>query len=68
MRHDCGQGDRDTAATGSALLALAGDTLPGPDDLASLRRAMRDVLAHHLGPRGLMSWDMLVELGRLSRK
>ena len=67
VRHDRGQGDRDTAATGSALLALASDTQPGPEDLASLRRALRDVLAHHLGPRGLKSWDMLAELGRLAR-
>jgi len=67
VRHDRGQGDRDTAATGRALLALAADTQPGPEDLASLRRALREVLAHHLGPRGLKSWDMLAELGRLSR-
>jgi DNA repair protein RecO (recombination protein O) len=68
VRQDRGQGDRDTAATGSALLALAADTQPDADDLASLRRAMREVLAHHLGPRGLKSWDMLAELGRLSRR
>jgi len=67
VRHDRGQGDRDTAATGRALLSLAADAMPGPEDLASLRRALRDVLAHHLGPRGLKSWDMLAELGRLSR-
>ena len=65
--HDRGQGDRDTAATGRALLALGADMQPEGDDLASLRRAMRTVLAHHLGPRGLKSWDMLAELGRLSR-
>ena len=67
MRHDRGQTDRDTAATGRALLALAADTLPEPDDLSSLRRAMREVLAYHVGPRGLKSWDMLAELGRLSK-
>ena len=60
-------GDRDRSATGRALLALAEDAQPDADDLASLRRALREVLAHHLGPRGLKSWDMLVELGRLSR-
>jgi DNA repair protein RecO (recombination protein O) len=67
VRHDRGQGDRDTAATGRALLALGADRLPEAEDLASLRRAMREVLAHHLGRKGLKSWDMLVELGRLSR-
>ena len=64
---DRGQGDRDTAATGRALLALGADIEPETEDLASLRRAMREVLAHHLGPRGLKSWEMLAELGRLSR-
>ena len=64
---DRGQGDRDTAATGRALLALGADIEPETDDLASLRRAMREVLAYHLGPRGLKSWEMLAELGRLSR-
>ena len=67
VRHDRGQTDRDTAATGRALLALAADALPEPDDLSSLRRAMREVLAYHVGPRGLKSWDMLAELGRLSK-
>ncbi|MGN7840065.1 DNA repair protein RecO [Stenotrophomonas sp. 22385] len=51
-------------ATGSALLALANDVLPGPDDLASLRRGMRAVLLHHLGGRGLKSWEMLEDLAR----
>lgn len=51
-------------ATGSALLALADDVLPGPDDLASLRRGMRAVLLHHLGGRGLKSWEMLEDLAR----
>jgi DNA repair protein RecO (recombination protein O) len=60
-------GERDTAATGRALLSLAADEQPGADDLASLRRALREVLAHHLGPKGLKSWDMLAELGRLSK-
>jgi len=51
-------------ATGSALLALAGDVLPGAEDLASLRRGMRAVLLHHLGGRGLKSWEMLEDLAR----
>lgn len=67
VRHDRGQTDRDTAATGRALLALAEDAQPDVDDLASLRRAMREVLSHHLGARGLKSWEMLAELGRLSK-
>ena len=67
VRHDRGQADRDTTATGSALLALAGDVQPEGDDLASLRRTMREVLAYHLGARGLKSWEMLADLGRLSK-
>lgn len=55
---------RRATATGSALLALAEDTQPGPDDLASLRRGMRAVLLHHLGGRGLKSWEMLDDLSR----
>ena len=62
---DRGHGDRSDAATGRALLALATDAMPGPEDLASLRRAMRSVLAHHLGPRGLRSWELLGELARV---
>lgn len=62
---DRGHGDRSEAATGRALLALAADTMPASDELASLRRAMRSVLAHHLGPRGLRSWQLLGELSRV---
>lgn len=62
---DRGRDDRRTAATGRALLALAADAMPGEEDLASLRRPLRDVLAHHLGPRGLKSWEMLGELARV---
>lgn len=64
---DRGHGDRSSAATGRGLLALAGDRMPEGDDLPGLRRAMREVLAHYLGPRGLKSWDMLAELNRVSR-
>lgn len=63
---DRGHADRRGAATGRALLALAADSLPGDEDLASLRRPMREVLAYHLGPRGLKSWEMLGELARVS--
>lgn len=61
---DRGQRDRDEAATGSALLGLARDRLPGNEDLASLRRTMRVVLAHHLGGRGLKSWELIGQLSR----
>ncbi|MGJ4729365.1 DNA repair protein RecO [Luteimonas sp. SDU101] len=54
-------------ATGSALLALAEDRRPAAADLDSLRGAMRDVLSQHLGQRGLKSWQLAGELGRLSR-
>ena len=56
---DRGHGDRRGAATGRALLALADDVAPAPEDLAGLRRALRQVLAHHLGGRGLKSWELL---------
>ena len=65
---DRGHGERSQAATGRALLALAEDATPSPDDLASLRLPMRSVLAHHLGPRGLKSWEMISDLGRLKQR
>jgi DNA repair protein RecO (recombination protein O) len=45
---------------------LAADVLPADEDLASLRRPMREVLAFHLGPRALKAWEMLGELPRMS--
>jgi len=63
---DRGHAERSIAATGRALLALAADAMPAPEDLASLRLPLRAVLAHHLGPRGLKSWEMAAALGRLS--
>jgi DNA repair protein RecO (recombination protein O) len=63
---DRGGADRSSAATGSALLALAADQQPDAPDLASLRLPLRAVLSHHLGPRGLKSWEMAASLGRLS--
>lgn len=51
-------GDTRLAATGRALLALAADTPPDPDDARSLRSAMRPLLLHHLGGRGLKSWEL----------
>lgn len=65
---DRGHGDRRNAATGRALQALAADVLPDDEDLASLRRPMREVLAFHLGPRGLKSWEMLGELARVTAR
>jgi len=59
--------ERRRCATGAALLALAADEEPDPADLASLRLPMRSVLAHHLGARGLKSWELLDELGRRRR-
>lgn len=65
---DRGAADRAHAPTGRVLLALAADGEPEAEDLPALRRALREVLAHHLGGRGLRSWDLLRELGGLSRR
>lgn len=65
LRSDRGSDDRNTAATGRALLALAADCMPDADDLVGLRRTLRPVLEHHLDGRGLKSWEMLADLGRL---
>jgi DNA repair protein RecO (recombination protein O) len=63
---DRGHDERSTAATGRALLALAADRMPPAEDLPGLRLALREVLAFHLGGRGLKSWELLGELGRLT--
>ncbi|HZF97417.1 MAG TPA: DNA repair protein RecO [Pseudoxanthomonas sp.] len=63
---DRGRDQRRAAATGTALLALAHDRQPDADDLASLRLALRSVLGHHLGGRGLKSWEMLGGLNRMN--
>lgn len=65
LMHDRGSSDRGDAATGSALLGLAGDHPPDDADLISLRKPMRLLLAHHLGGRGLKSWEMAAQLRRL---
>jgi DNA repair protein RecO (recombination protein O) len=65
---DRGHDDRSDAATGRALLALAGDASPDAEDLAGLRRALRPVLLHLLGGRPLKSWDLLGELARIAPK
>lgn len=67
LSSDRGHADRSDAATGRALLALAADRMPDAEDLAGLRRALRPVLLHLLGGRGLKSWEVLGELGRISR-
>lgn len=53
-------------ATGRGLLALAQDQIPLPEDMPGLRRVLRQVLAGHLGPRGLKSWELMADLARLS--
>lgn len=65
LLQDRGSSDRSDAATGAALLGLAGDHPPAFDDLLSLRRPMRALLAHHLGGRGLKSWEMAAQLRQL---
>ncbi|MET0548392.1 MAG: DNA repair protein RecO [Xanthomonas sp.] len=61
---DRGHDQRSGMATGRALLALADDTEPVAEDLPGLRRGMRGVLLHHLGGRGLKSWEMVEDLAR----
>ncbi len=51
--------ERAFTPSGRALLALASDQMPSLDDLTSLRVPMRVLLQHHLGARGLKSWDMM---------
>lgn len=55
------------STSGAALLALAADRCPPPEQLAELRGALRGVLAAHLGPTGLKSWGLLSELARIGR-
>lgn len=62
---DRGRSERSTAATGRALLCLAEGSMPPGEDLASLRLALRQVLVHYLGARGLKSWEMAGDLRQL---
>jgi len=48
--------------SGIALNALAADELPPVTELPHLRRALRRVIAHHLGARGLKSWELMAAL------
>ena len=50
---------------GAALLALSEDAMPSDALLREQRTALRAVIAHHLGTRGLRSWGMLAEFARL---
>ena len=63
---DRGSGDRSTAATGRALLALGNDCMPDAEDLASAAPRAAAGAEHHLGGRGLKSWEMLTELARIA--
>ena len=62
MVSDRGASERRQGATGRGLLALHADRMPEPGDLAGLRHVLRTVLTHHLGARGLKSWEMLAGL------
>lgn len=55
-------------ASGRGLLALAADVQPEAEDMPGLRLAMRGVLAHHLGSRGLKSWELVGDLSRLAAR
>jgi len=48
--------------SGHTLRALAEDTTPPEPELPALRRALRRVLAYHIGPRGLKSWELMAAL------
>lgn len=52
---------------GSALLALAEDRLPPPEELAELRLGLRAVLAHHLGGKPLKAWSLMADMARVAR-
>jgi len=52
--------------SGLTLQALAADRMPPEAELPALRRALRRVLACHLGPRGLKSWELMSALRPLA--
>lgn len=62
---DRGRSGRSETATGRALLQLADDSEPAAEDMPGLRRAMRVLLLHHLGGRGLKSWELIAALPRV---
>ncbi len=51
--------------SGGALLALLDATAPPDAYLREQRIALRAVIAHHIGSRGLRSWGLLAEFARL---
>ena len=61
---DPGKAGRDQTAPGRALIDLAADRAPPPEDMPGLRRAMRALLLEHLGGRGLKSWELIAALPR----
>ncbi len=63
---DSGRNDRSHTATGRALLDLAADREPCAEDMPGLRRVIRMLLLHHLGGRGLKSWELIAALPRAS--
>jgi len=54
--------------SGHTLQRLAADMPPLEAELPALRRALRHVIAHHLGPRGLKSWELMAALRPLSTR
>jgi len=52
---------------GAALLSLAGDDLPDEASLREQRIALRALISHHVGARGLRSWGLLAEFAGLAR-
>jgi len=52
--------------SGCTLHALARDQMPPEAELSALRRALRRVIAHHLGARGLKSWELMAALRPLA--
>lgn len=61
---DGGRSGRGHTATGRALLDVAADREPRAEDMQGLRRAVRALLLHHLGGRGLKSWELIAALPR----
>lgn len=61
---DTGRAGRLDTATGRALLDLAADREPCAEDMPGLRRVIRALLLHHLGGRGLKSWELIASLPR----
>jgi DNA repair protein RecO (recombination protein O) len=62
-----GHAARSDTATGRGLLDLAADREPQNEDMPGLRRAMRALLLHHLGGRGLKSWELIADLRHQGR-